>query len=112
MTGEEHDAVYGGKLDFRNGRWQERPAKHWEMAKAGRRVVEEMARSKPRAWTTKEEEYVRERYGKQPTKEIAEALGRKPLMVQSKANHMGLYIKGRRKTTTLKALKQLFGSVE
>ena len=71
-----------------------------------------MARSKPRAWTAKEEEFVREHYGKRSTKEIAEALGRKPLMVHSKANHMGLYIRGPKQTTRLQALRQLYGSVE
>ncbi len=30
MTSMEQDAVYDGKLDFRSGRWQNRPSKTWE----------------------------------------------------------------------------------
>lgn len=30
MTSEQHDEVYGGRLDYRDGAWQNRPSRCWE----------------------------------------------------------------------------------
>jgi len=47
-------------------------------------------------WTAAEVELVRKNYGKIPTREIADMLGRKVPMIHSKANELGLYIQGPR----------------
>ena len=59
-------------------------------------------------WTTSEVEYVRQNFGKLPTKEIAQKLGRKPPMVFSKANELGLYIRGKRRPNVLQAVRGLY----
>lgn len=61
-------------------------------------------------WTPEEEEFVRQHYGKMPTKDIAKALGRKVPMVYSKVNYMGLYIKGPQKKSVLSHLRDLYQS--
>lgn len=64
-------------------------------------------------WTPEEEEFVRECYGKMPVKEIARILGRKVPMVYSKANDMGLYIKGPRphNESLLQSLRDVYQGV-
>ena len=41
-------------------------------------------------WTAEELEYIRQHYGKMPTREIAAVLGRTPASVKSKANYMSV----------------------
>jgi len=62
-------------------------------------------------WTPDEEEFVRECYGKMPVKEIARVLGRKVPMVYSKANEMGLYIKGPHKPSLLQGLRDVYQGI-
>ena len=38
-------------------------------------------------WTAEELEYIRQHYGKMPTRELAAVLGRTPASVKSKANY-------------------------
>lgn len=41
-------------------------------------------------WTAEELEYIRQHYGKMPTRELAAVLGRTPASVKSKANYIGI----------------------